>query len=71
MDFAKEIRDRRKELNVTQKELADSTEISIRSIKMIERGDGNPSLKTVEKLADFLGLELSLNKKNFPMLTNE
>lgn len=63
MDFAKEIRDRRKELNVTQKELADSTDISIRSIKMIERGDGNPSLKAVEKLADVLGLELSLSVK--------
>ena len=42
------------------------SEVSLATIKDIERGKGNPSLKTLEKLCEVLGLEISLNiRKTF------
>ena len=38
--------------------LADMSEIAISTIKKIESGKGNPSLSTVEKIMDILGMEV-------------
>ncbi len=48
----------RKALGITQKDLADMSEIAISTIKKIESGTGNPSLSTVEKIMDILGIEV-------------
>ncbi len=58
------IKERRKSLNVTQKQLADLSNVSLRTIKQFESGKGNPTLQTVSKLANVLGLELKLDIKN-------
>ena len=47
----------RKALGITQQDLADMSEIAISTIKKIESGKGNPSLSTVEKIMDILGME--------------
>lgn len=57
------IRERRVLLKLTQQDLADYTGLSLRIIKSIERGKGNPSIATLEKIADTLGLELILKVK--------
>lgn len=44
--------------NITQKELAARTGIYQADISKIERGIGNPSLSTLKRLADGLGLDL-------------
>ena len=38
--------------------LADMSEIAISTIKKIESGKGTPSLSTVEKIMDILGMEV-------------
>ena len=43
---------------ITQQDLADMSEIAISAIKKIESGKGNPSLSTVEKIMDILGMEV-------------
>ena len=48
----------RKALGITQQDLADMSEIAISTIKKIESGKGNPSLSTVEKIMDILGMEV-------------
>ena len=48
----------RKVLGITQQDLADMSEIAISTIKKIESGKGNPSLSTVEKIMDILGMEV-------------
>lgn len=54
------ILNRRQELGLRQQELADLAEVGINTLVAIERGTGNPSLKTLERIAEVLGLELRL-----------
>ena len=58
------IRNRRKELRITQPHLAELAQISVNTLYKIERGLGNPSLKVLYQLADVLGMELKLEVKN-------
>ena len=58
MKYGNLIKERRTMLGLTQQELADYTELSLRIIKSVESERGNPSLKTFEKIAGVLGLEL-------------
>lgn len=44
-------------------QLADMAEISINTLYKIERGQGNPTLQSLSKIADILGLELVLQVK--------
>jgi transcriptional regulator with XRE-family HTH domain len=57
------IRNRRKELRITQPHLAELAQISVNTLYKIERGQGNPSLKVLNQLADVLGMELKLEVK--------
>lgn len=62
-NFIKIIKERREILRVTQEDLADLAEVSLRTLKQFESGKGNPTLKTLTKLADILGLEFRLEIK--------
>lgn len=48
----------RKVLAISQLDLAEMAEVSLATVKDIERGKGNPSLSTVNKLLGVLGLEM-------------
>ena len=52
------ISQRRKELNLTQKQLAEKIGVSDRAISKWERGAGFPDVSLIEPLADGLGLTL-------------
>jgi len=54
---------RREMLQVTQAQLAALSGVSPRTLKAFESGKGNPTLETLVKLADALGLELSFQVK--------
>ena len=56
------IKERRKELGINQQELADLAGVGINSLVAIERGKGNPSLKTLLRILDVLGLEIKLSR---------
>lgn len=57
------IKERRSILGLTQQDLADYTGLSVRIIKSIESGKGNPSMSTLSKIADILGLEIIMKVK--------
>jgi len=57
------IKERRENLQVTQEDLAKLSGVGLRTLKQFESGKGNPTLKTVQKLADVLGLEICLRVK--------
>ena len=63
MDF-EIIRERRNLLGLTQQDLADYTGLSLRIIKSIESGKGNPSVGNLDRIAEILGLEISLTVKD-------
>lgn len=58
MKYGELIKERRAVLGLTQQDLSDYTGLSLRIIKSVESEKGNPSLKTLEKIADVLGLEI-------------
>lgn len=57
------IRQRRKTLKVKQAGLADIAETSRRTLSKIERGEANPTVETLIKILDVLGLEININVK--------
>ncbi len=57
------IRRRRKELGITQPHLADLAMISTNTLYKLERGQGNPSLEVLVKLAEVMGLEIRMEVK--------
>jgi transcriptional regulator with XRE-family HTH domain len=57
------IKERREALQVNQENLAKLSGVGLRTLKQFESGKGNPTLLTVTKLADVLGLEIELNVK--------
>lgn len=63
MKYGDLIKGRRAVLGLTQQGLSDYTGLSVRIIKSVEAEKGNPSLNTLEKIADVLGLELVMKVK--------
>lgn len=57
------VKNRRKELGITQPHLAELAQISTNTLYKLERGQGNPSLDVLTKLAEVLGMELTLEVK--------
>lgn len=60
------IKERREVLQVTQETLAELSGVGLRTLKQFESGKGNPTLLTLQKLADVLGMEVCLKIKNIP-----
>lgn len=58
------IKYRRHMLNVTQEMLADLSGVGLRTLKQFESGKGNPTLETLQKVGDALGLELTFTVKD-------
>ena len=52
--------DARKRSGLTQKELSDRSGINQADISRIERGVGNPSLRTITRLASSMGMTVKL-----------
>lgn len=57
------VKKRRKELKITQPHLAELAKVSTNTLYKLERGQGNPSLEVLNKLAEVLGMELKLEVK--------
>jgi len=58
--FGKNLRELRKSRAITQETLAEKSELSLQHIGAIERGVGNPSLNSVERIAN--ALDVSINE---------
>jgi transcriptional regulator with XRE-family HTH domain len=62
-EIGKSVKFRREFLNLRQEDLAEMSGITSKTIHLIETGTGNPSIETLEKLIEVLGMELSLQVK--------
>ena len=59
----KQIKERREMLKITQENLADLSGVGLRTKKQLEAGKANPTYRTLQEIADVLGLELVLQVK--------
>lgn len=59
----KTIKERREIMQVTQETLAELSGVGLRTLKQFESGKGNPTLLTIQKLANVLGMEICLKIK--------
>ena len=58
MGCGEEIKLRRKTIAISQRDLAEMADVGLATIKDIERGKGNPSLSTISRILDVLGMEV-------------
>lgn len=63
MDIGMTIKERRALLGISQQDLSDYSGVGISTVKDLERGVGNPSLETLKKILDVVGLEMVLQVK--------
>lgn len=57
--LAEQLKTRRKKAGMSQDEFADKTGISLTLIRDIERKKANPTLSTIEKIADFFQVSIA------------
>jgi len=62
--IGKIVQERRDYLNLTQKDVAEMSGITFKSISEIELGRRNPSINTLNRVLDVLGLMLSIQIKS-------
>ena len=60
MDIGLVIKERRSLLGISQQDLSDYSGIGISTVKDLERGVGNPTLHTLQKILDVVGMEMVL-----------
>lgn len=58
MNLREVVKQRRGVLGISQLDLAEMAGISIATVKDVERGVGNPSMKTVTRILEVLGMEM-------------
>ena len=63
ISIGEQIKLRRKELRITQPDLAEIAGVSVNTLYKIERGEANPTLEVLEKLLDVLKLEILIRVK--------
>jgi transcriptional regulator with XRE-family HTH domain len=62
-NIGKSIRERRKELNVNQRTVADLSGVAVNTLLAVERGEGNPQLSSLIAILDTLGLQIDITVK--------
>lgn len=62
-NIGKLIQQRRDHMRITQKQLADMADIGINTLYKIETGQANPTLGSLKKITDILGMEITLQVK--------
>ncbi|MDO5971309.1 helix-turn-helix transcriptional regulator [Flavivirga aquimarina] len=63
-ELGKRIKNRRKVLGLTIRDLAELTDISKTTISQIERGVRNPTFEILENIFEYLNLEMKVEVKN-------
>ncbi|MEN9518244.1 MAG: hypothetical protein RLZZ381_832 [Cyanobacteriota bacterium] len=69
--FGKAIRRRRRELDISQEELAEKADLHRTYISSIERGDRNVSIENIEKLVKALDISVSTFFANYGIEVDE
>jgi transcriptional regulator with XRE-family HTH domain len=62
-EIGKQIRVRRKRLKVLQRDLAEISSVSPRTVKAVEKGKANPTLEILTRILEPLGLKLTTTER--------
>jgi len=62
-DLATFIKERRKQLKLSQIDLAELSEVSVRQLSDIETEKSSPTIETLSKICETLGLSIELRVK--------
>ena len=54
------LKERREILNITQKDLAELSNVSLRTLKALESGKSNPTFDTLNRIVEVLGMEIKI-----------
>ncbi|MFM7195086.1 MAG: helix-turn-helix domain-containing protein [Bacteroidota bacterium] len=60
-EIGKLIRTRRKSRRLPQADLAEIAGIAIRTLRAIEKGNGNPEMNTLIRICEVLGLRITIS----------
>jgi transcriptional regulator with XRE-family HTH domain len=63
IDLATFIKERRKQLKLSQIDLAELSEVSVRQLSDIETEKSSPTIETLSKICETLGLSIELKVK--------
>ena len=63
-DMGKIIQERRNELALNQRDLAEMANVTIKTIYAIENNKGNPTMEVLKRILDILGLEINVQLKS-------
>ena len=63
INLGKQIVNKRKQLNISQADLAEMSGVSLRTVNAIENGDANPSIEVLSKVLEPLGLVITLQER--------
>ncbi|PWS27541.1 transcriptional regulator [Pedobacter yonginense] len=58
IEIGRIVNERRLMLRLRQEDLSEMSEVNMKTIQQIESGKGNPSLLTLSKLFEILGLDI-------------
>jgi len=62
-DLTTLIKERRKQLNISQIDLAELSDVSVRQLSDIETEKSSPTIETLSKICETLGLSIELKVK--------
>jgi y4mF family transcriptional regulator len=62
--IGKAIRERRKELGITQPALAELAGVNVNTVVRLERGVTNPTLEVLVRIGEVLGMEVTMQVKH-------
>ncbi|MEX0660480.1 MAG: helix-turn-helix domain-containing protein [Balneolaceae bacterium] len=62
-EIGKQIKERRDVLGITQPDLAEMAGVNVNTVYNIESCKGNPTFKKLNRIAEILGMELTLSVK--------
>lgn len=61
--FADNIIKRRRELGLSQKDIAEMSGVSLRTINALENGNGNPSIAALNEILFAIGYKLTITER--------
>ena len=64
IDIGTIVQERRNELSLSQQDLAEMANVTIKTIYGIERNKGNPTIDILKKVFNVLGLEIKVQIKS-------
>lgn len=64
-EIGRHIKEMRMHLDITQKDLAEISEVSLRNLVDIESGKANPGIDQLQKIVETLGMEILIKVKKY------